>query len=121
MRHERISGSPQPSSLSLLPRCGRREQLAPLSTQWRGVGGEVRGSSPLEIGGMTLGHRAACTACGGVSKTVGTERFNRQEKAMLKRPSVLRRWRTPDTGSVLNARSPWAPRAFLAGGFDKWR
>ena len=69
----------------------------------------------------TLGHRAACMACGGLSKTVGTERFNRQEQSMLKRPSVLRRWRTPDTGCFLNARSPWAPQALWACGFDKWR
>src|SRR2546426_9169107 len=57
----------------------------------------------------TLGHRTAFTACGGLSKTVGTERFNRGNEVQLNNPSVLRRWRTP-CRIFLNARSPWVPQ-----------
>ncbi len=75
-----------------------------------------RDGAALNMDDRTLGHRAACTACGGLSKTVGTERFNRQEKSMLKRPSVLRRWRTP-CRIFLSARSPWVPQVLATGGF----
>ena len=65
-----------------------------------------------ELWAIARRRKLQCAACGGLSKTVGTERFNRQENL----PSVLRRWRAPYR-IFLNARSPWVPQVLATCGF----
>jgi large subunit ribosomal protein L1 len=77
------------------------------------------GISRRAAGSRTLGQRAAGTARGGLSKTVGTERFNRRETCRTSfRPTQMA---NPRYRSCLNARSPWAPQVRVTRGFDKWR
>jgi len=81
----------------------------------RGELGAARRRS-IDMDDRTLGHRTAFTACGGLSKTVGTERFNRGTKCFEQsfRPTQM----ANPMQDFLNASRRGVPQVSATGGFD---